>query len=442
MATLWCRYAWLGSGAVEAGVVIEVERGEIVSVQTGVAEAAPGDERLDGVTIPGLANAHSHAFQRALRGRTHGGADSFWAWRARMYELAATLEPEGYHALVRATLAEMLEAGITVVGEFHYLHRPPDGGTYDDPNELGRRVLAAAAETGIRVTLLDTCYLDGGVGRDLDVVQRRFADEDAAAWMERVEALADGGSVAARVGAAVHSVRAVRPAAIAEVAAWAAGREAPLHAHVSEQPEENEACLAAYGTTPTGVFAAAGALGPRFTAVHATHLEGEDVTALGESGSHCCLCPTTERDLADGVGNAGGLALAGARLCVGSDSNAVVDLFEEARAVELDERLVLLRRGVHEPTELLRAATAGGYGSLGWPGGGTLEAGAHADLVNVDLDTVRLAGTPAQHLVEGLVYAATAADVRHVMVAGRWVVRDGRHVEIDTVAELQAALAP
>jgi formiminoglutamate deiminase len=439
MASLWCRYAWLGSGEVVAGVELDVEAGEIIDVRTSIGAPSPGAESLEGVTIPGLANAHSHAFQRALRARTHVGADSFWAWRERMYELARTIEPEHFEALARATFAEMAEAGITVVGEFHYLHHPPGGGAYDDPNELGRRALAAATAVGLRITLLDTCYLDGGIGRDLDPVQRRFADADAAAWAERVGQLDDGDT--ARLGVAVHSVRAVRPAAIAEVVDWAQGRDAPLHAHVSEQPDENEACLEAYGTTPTGVFAAAGALDGRFTAVHATHLDGSDFTLLGESGACCCLCPTTERDLADGVGPAHALAEVGARLCVGSDSNAVVDLFEEARALELDERLVTLRRGLHDSEALLRAATVGGYGSLGWDRGGVLEAGAPADLVNVDLESVRLAGTPSGHLLEGLVYAATAADVRHVMVAGRWIVRDGRHVEIDTVAELQRAVA-
>jgi formiminoglutamate deiminase len=440
MASLWCRYAWLGSGEIEAGVELEIEDGEIAAVVTGVTEAGADAEALDGVTIPGLANVHSHAFQRALRARTHAGADSFWAWRERMYELAATLDPDRYHALARAAFAEMAQAGITVVGEFQYLHHRPDGGAYEDPNELGQRVLAAAAEVGVRITLLDTCYLDGGIGRQLDAVQRRFADTDTTAWAERADALAGGAR--AKVGAAVHSVRAVSPAAIAEVAGWAAAHDAPLHAHVSEQPEENDACVAAYGTTPTGVFAGAGALGPRFTAVHATHLDGADVTALGASGAYFCVCPTTERDLADGVGPAQSLALAGAQLCLGSDSNAVVDLFEEARAVELDERLVRLRRGVHESRALLRAATAAGYRSLGWGAGGTLEAGVPADLVNVDLDTVRLAGTPVTHLLDGLVYAATASDVRHVMVAGEWIVRDGHHVAIDTVAELRGALTP
>jgi cytosine/adenosine deaminase-related metal-dependent hydrolase len=212
-----------------------------------------------------------------------------------------------------------------------------------------------------------------------------------------------------------------------------------LHAHVSEQPAENEACLAEHGATPTAVLADAGAVSERFTAVHATHLSDEDVALLGPA---CvCLCPTTERDLGDGIGPARRLHDAGARLAMGSDSQAVIDLFEEARGVELDERLAAGARGLHRPSDLLRAATANGYASLGWPEGGRLEPGALADLVTVSLDGVRLAGTPPEHAVEAAVFAAAAGDVRHVMMGGRWVVRDGVHMALDVAGELRAALA-
>jgi formiminoglutamate deiminase len=428
VSRLWCELAWLGGERAEPGVLLEVEGDRLTAVTPGTD--APADaERLPGLTLPGLANAHSHAFQRALRGRTQGGRGSFWTWREQMYALADRLDPDSCFALARASFGEMALAGVTVVGEFHYIHHAPGGRPYDDPNAMGHAVAAAAAEAGVRLTLLDACYLHGGL--------ERFRDRDAAAWAERVSALEEG--PASRVGAAIHSVRAVDPASARAVAEWAAVR--PLHAHVSEQPAENEECMAAHGRSPTAVLGDAGALSPRFTAVHGTHLTAEDETLLGVAGAVCCLCPTTERDLADGIGPARRLREAGARLAVGSDSQAVIDLFEEARAIELDERLATGERGLHQAGGLLRAVTAYGYAALGWPEGGRLEAGALADLATVSLDGVRLAGTEADHAVESAVFVAAAGDVRHVMVGGRWTVRDGAHVSLDVAAELREAVA-
>ena len=427
MSRLWCELAWLGDERATADVLIEVEDERLVGVSAGV-ERPRDAERLAGLTIPGLANAHSHAFQRALRGRTQAGRGSFWTWREQMYELADRLDPDSFFALSRAAFGEMTLAGITCVGEFHYVHHAPGGAAYEDANAMGRAVLAAAAEAGIRITLLDACYLQGGI--------ERFRDADADAWAQRVDQLDDG--PAARVGAAIHSVRAVDPGSARAVAEWAGPR--PLHAHVSEQPAENEECLAAHGRTPTELLSDAGALSEGFTAVHATHVTDTDVGLLGAAGATCCLCPTTERDLADGIGGARRLRDGGARLAVGSDSQAVIDLFEEARAVELDERLAGGARGMHRAADLLRAATADGHAALGWPAAGALEAGALADLATISLDGVRLAGTPPEHAVETAVFAATAADVRHVMTGGRWVVRDGAHVSLDVAAELEEAL--
>jgi len=424
MSALWCEWAWLGGDAATAGVLIDVdERGVIACVRAG-AEPLRDAERLRGLTIPGLANAHSHAFQRALRGRAQGPG-SFWTWREQMLALAETIDPDGYRALARATFAEMALAGVTVVGEFHYLHHGPGGVPYDDPNEMGRALMAAAGDVGIRIVLLDACYLHGG--------SARFRDASAEAWAQRASAL----DVTA--GAAIHSVRAVDPEAMRTVAAWAVLRVAPLHAHVSEQPAENTFANETYGRTPTALLADAGVLGERFTAVHATHLTGVDVAMLGVLEGSVCLCPTTERDLADGIGPARALADAGARLALGSDSHAVIDLLEEARAIELDERLASGERGRHAPAQLLAAATAGGYASLGLPAGGRIEVGAPADLTTISLDSVRLAGTPP---LDGVVFCAGAPDVRHVMVGGRRVVRDGAHVTIDVARELREVLAP
>ena len=435
MTTYWCPMAWLGGERPELDVLIEVEDGMIASVASG-ERSPPGDVRvLEGLTLPGLANAHSHAFQRALRGRTQQDRGTFWTWREQMYRLSARLDPDSYLALARATYAEMAMAGVTTVGEFHYLHHTPGGNPYADPNEMGRVLLAAAAEAGVRITLIDGCYLHGGIGEPASDAQRRFSDGSADAWAERVSELAE--SESARVGAAIHSMRAVDPESARTVAAWARARGRPRPPPVSA---ENEACLEAYGRTPTALLAEAGALEAGFTAVHATHLDEGDVALLGGAGACCCVCPTTERDLADGIGRMRPLVDAGASLAVGSDSHAVIDLFEEARAIELDERLASGERGHHNAVDLLRAATEGGHACLGWPDAGRIEPGLRADLVTVSLDGVRLAGTDTENALDAALFAATAADVRHVLVDGNEIVTDGRHTRMDVPRELGEAV--
>jgi len=436
---IWCELAWLGGERAEPGVLIELKDERIASVSVGVASPPAQATSLPGLTIPGLANAHSHAFQRALRGRTQVGRGDFWTWRRGMYEVAETIGPDLYRALARATFGEMALAGITAVGEFNYLHNRPGGARYEDPNALGNVVIDAAREAGIRITLLDTCYLRGGIGQQAEGAQLRFSDGTAEAWAGRVEALEPGDG--ARLGAAIHSVRAVDPEAAAQVAAFAAKRAWPLHAHLSEQPAENEDCVSAYGKSPTRLLAEADALSASFTAVHATHLDDADIELLAGGNSGVCLCPTTERDLADGVGPAHRLAEAGVRLCLGTDSHALIDPFEEARAVELDERLETGTRGGHSAAELLHAATTGGCAAIGWPEAGRIEPGTLADLVTVGLDGVRLAGTSTDHAVESLVFAAGATDVRDVIVGGRFVVRDGAHLGIDVASELSEAIS-
>jgi formiminoglutamate deiminase len=423
--------AWLGPGrGVAERVLIEVE-GERITAVTEGADPPAGTTRLPGVTIPGLANGHSHAFHRALRGRTHRGGGDFWTWRELMYEVAGALDPDRYLELATATYAEMALAGITAVGEFHYLHHDPAGRPYADPNQMGEVLIEAAGRAGVRLTLIDTCYLRAGFdGQALAGAQVRFGDGDADAWAERAGALRDRPGV--RVAAGVHSVRAVDPAAMTTVAAWADGRQAPLHLHLSEQRAENQACLTATGRTPAALAESAGVLGPRTAAVHATHLTDEDVALLGATRTTACFCPTTERDLADGIGPARSLADAGSPLCLGSDSHAVIDLFEEARAVELNERLATERRGHHRPADLLTAATEAGMTALGWDAG-HLAPGHLADLVTVDPRSVRLAGTRRADTVDHLVFAATAADVTSVVVSGRQVVRDGHHLLADDV---------
>ncbi|MFJ5113985.1 formimidoylglutamate deiminase [Streptomyces sp. NPDC088551] len=440
----WLEHAWLGTH-VEPGVAVAVTDGRITDVRTGARTPPPGAVVLRGLTLPGLANAHSHAFHRALRGTVQVGSGTFWTWREIMYGIAAKLTPDSYYALARAVYAEMALAGITAVGEFHYLHHTPDGAPYDRPNAMGEALIAAAAEAGIRITLLDTAYLSSGItkrrgGAPPDRHQIRFSDGTAAAWAERAADLASAheDSAHARIGAAIHSVRAVPAEQLSTVAEWAEAHRAPLHVHLSEQTAENDACLDVHGRTPTRLLADHGVLGARTTGVHNTHLTDEDIALLGAARTGTCMCPTTERDLADGIGPAARLQRAGSPLSLGSDSHAVIDILEEARAMELDERLRTRSRGHWTAAALLHAATSTGHAALGWHEAGRIERGALADLATIALDSVRTAGTLTRLGAETAVFAASAADVRHTVVAGRQIVRDGVHALVPDVPKALA----
>jgi formiminoglutamate deiminase len=429
MTTYLLERAWLGDRFAD-DVLVEVEDGRFASVtpDSDPPRAIP----VRGLVVPGLANTHSHAFHRALRGRTQRERGSFWTWRDQMYAVAARLDPDTYLALARATYREMAAAGITCVGEFHYLHHQPDGTPYADPDEMGAALVEAARQAGIRITLLDTLYLSSGFGAPPEGAQVRYSDGSVEAWVERVEGLVAGlppssasGSQAV-VGAAVHSVRAVPADHLAAVASWVGDR--PFHAHLSEQVAENVACLDAYGVTPARLLADHGLLRPTTSLVHATHLADEDVALIGAARAYASFCPTTERDLGDGIGPSRALHDAGARLTLGSDSHAVVDLFEEMRAVELDERLATHQRGHWTAAELLTAATTDGHASLGWTHAGSIAVGQRADLVVLDPASPRTAGTGRDE--NSVVFAAVAEDVRRVMVDGRWVVEDGDRAQI------------
>ncbi|MEO9238608.1 MAG: formimidoylglutamate deiminase [Jatrophihabitantaceae bacterium] len=440
MTGYWVGHGWLDGDVVD-GLRLVSEAGRWVALERA-PRPAPGDQALPGLALPGLANTHSHAFHRALRGRTHDDGGTFWTWRDRMYALAARLEPESYLALARAVYAEMALAGVSAVGEFHYLHHRLDGTGYRDPNAFGQALIQAATEAGIRITLLDTCYLSGGLDalghRPLRGIQLRFGDGDAAGWCRRVEALAAAHEHTdrVRIGAAIHSVRAVPADQLAPVIDWADGR--PLHAHVSEQPAENAAALATYRRTPTALLAEHGFGGSLHTAVHATHLSEADIAWYGSSGTNVSICPTTERDLADGIGPASALAAAGCTLTLGSDQNAVVDLLEEARALELNDRLATLHRGRFELPQLIESLTDAGQASLGWPDAGRFAVGQRADLIAVRLDTVRTAGT----LPRQAVMAAGSPDIDTVIVDGEVIVTGGRHKLGDVGALLAEAIAP
>lgn len=417
MRVYWAEHAILSNG-LAAGVRIVEEHGRVAAL---TVDAAPEGKRLPGLVLPGFANGHSHAFHRALRGTTHAGGGSFWSWRDHMYAVAATLTPDSYRDLATAVFAEMVLAGYTAVGEFHYVHGEPDGKPYEREAAMERAVLDAAAKAGIRITLLDTLYLEGGVGTSLDERQHRFSDGSIEKWRARRGTLEDGATV--KIGSAIHSVRAVTPDAITAVAELEGGI---VHAHVSEQPAENEQALRAWGATPVELLS--DLLGPRFTAVHATHLTPFDIGALADS--FVCMCPTTERDLADGIGPARELASSGSRLTLGSDQNAVIDPFEELRGLEMNERLRSGQRGRFSPGELLAAATTNGYASLGWADSG-IEVGGLCDIVAVSTNSPRTAGAS----LDQLWLAATSADVTDVIVHGQHVVTEGRH-RLGNVAEL------
>ena len=354
--------------------------------------------RLPGLTLPGLANAHSHAFHRALRGARAGGGDTFWTWRERMYAVAERLDPEQLLHLARAVYAEMALAGVTCVGEFHYLHHAAGGKVQrperDRPPAHPGRRRRRPADHPARRLLPGRRLRPGGDPVPLAGVQLRFGDGTAAAWAERVSGFGcDSLGMAAphaRLGAAIHSVRAVAPDQVPEIMAWSHAHGAPVHAHLSEQPLENAESRAAFGRTPAEVLYDAGALGPRTTLVHATHLTERDVDLLGGSLSTVCMCPLTEADLADGVGPAPALAAAGSPLALGSDGHSVIDLIEEARWMELSQRLVTRRRGHFSAADLAAAATATGHACLGWPEAGEIVPGAYADLVTLPLDSPRL----------------------------------------------------
>jgi formiminoglutamate deiminase len=401
-----CGLALVGTdtgGAFEQGVRIEVDGGVITRIDLRTV-AQPGDIGLVAV-VPGFVNAHSHAFHRRLRGWTHDDGGDFWQWRTRMYAEAAALTPDGYRELATRVFTEMRDAGYTSVSEFHYVHRRPDGTPYP-AHDMEIALADAATSAGIRLVLLDTLYVRGGVGAPLAPEQKRFGDADVHAWLHRWRSLRDALSAYPLVtlGAAVHSVRAVEPADLSAVGAGLPA-DVPLHVHVSEQPAENEQCLAAYGVTPTALLAAHGLVTERLSAVHATHLTDEDIRLLGDARATIVMCPTTEADLGDGIGPAPELLAAGAPLAIGSDQNAVIDPWEEVARLELDQRLRLQRRGIFTPAQLWRA----GSGTDG------LRAGAPFDAVEIDLGSARIAGADPYQLP----LVARSGDVLGTIVAGR-----------------------
>jgi formiminoglutamate deiminase len=362
------------------------------------------------LTLPALATAHSHAFQRALRGDAQrpgpDGTDDFWSWRTAMYRLADGLDPESIHRISLVAYRELFAAGVRTVGEFHYVHHQPGGAPYDDRTILAEAVIRAARDAGLRIALLRVIYARAGAGRPPEGAQRRFSDPDLDRALADIDALrarfADDPAV--RVGVAPHSVRAVPPEWLRRIADYANQYDLPLHMHVAEQPAEIAACLAETSLRPVELLADRGVLGPRFVAVHATHLAPHEPRLLGDARAFACLCPTTERDLGDGLPDVGALRAAGVRLCAGVDSHVITDPLEDLRGIDLGERLrtmkrVTLRDASRTPAEeLWRVGSIEGAIACGFP-----DAGGE---VAIDRDAPELALVRDEHLLDAIVYSS------------------------------------
>ena len=438
-------------GRFQSGAAIVTDGARIVALG-----AVPADVEVvrlrNRAALPGLVNAHSHAFQRAIRGRTEHRspghqADDFWTWREQMYAAAMRLSPEGLFAVSRMCFLEMALAGTTSVGEFHYLHRAPDGSAYADPNELAHRVIAAAQEVGLRIALLRVAYARSGFQLQPNPLQARFIDPDVETYLDTSGQLRRAyADERAWVGVAPHSIRAAPRTWLTEIGAWARERSLPIHMHVAEQPNEVRACQAEHGKTPVGLLDELGLLGPRFTAVHAVHLDAADKKALRDSGSHICACPTTERNLGDGI-----VDPEVTRIALGSDSQVQIAPLEDARELEYHLRLQRLERAVLAPREgtggmsglaarLFQCASANGARSIG-AGSGELEPGASADFFTVDLDDPSIAGAGADALLPAVVFSLERTAIRDVVVRGARIIEDGRHArQAEIVADFTRAM--
>ncbi len=388
--------------------------------------------------VPGFVNAHSHAFQRLIRAKSESRALSgrdFWSWRGTMYHAAAQLTPTEVYDVARMAFLEMLLAGITMVGEFHYLHTDPSGKPYEDPNLLAKQVIAAARSVGLSITLLRSAYLRSGYGLPPDVGQTRFFESAASFLSNMDELLRHYSALRGEVsfGVAPHSLRAVPLDAVLAIAEWTRARHLPLHMHVSEQVAENEACAREYGETPVTLLSRHGILDAAFTAIHATHVREEEYAALSEAGSVICACPSTERNLGDGIFAADKAMQAGICIALGSDSQAQIDPLEDARELEYhlrlrDQKRAILDRvadiGIAE--RLLACATRNGAQTLAVKTG-EFGPGFFADGFTIALQDVSLAGCSAQDLPAALVFSMQPRSVRDVIVRGEWIVKEGEH---------------
>ncbi len=398
--------------------------------------------------FPGLVNGHSHAFQRVIRGRTEyrsgNSTDSFWTWREMMYHAATLLSPDDIYDASRMAFLEMALSGITAVGEFHYLHNGPDGTPYPDPNLMAKQVIGAARDVGLRIALLRVAYGRSGFETPPDPRQLRFIEEPKT-YLENVQALTaevtDKNFV--WTGVAPHSVRAVPLDYFKEIVEFANQRKMPVHMHVAEQPAEITSCIAEYGRSPIALLETEGLLSNRFTAVHTIHITEKAARALGKAQAMVCACPTTERNLGDGVVPASILIAEGVRISLGTDSQIQIDLLEDARELEYHLRLKQLERVVMADDDgsksslasrLFTCSTINGAISIG-SNSGALADGTPADFFTVDLNDTSIAGASAEDLLANVVFSLSRTAVRDVVVGGKMIVEDGRHSDQDEILE-------
>ncbi len=434
MVSLWFERAWIGN-RWEKGVRLRIADGRIAAVETSVA--ADGADERHRAGLPGLCNVHSHGFQRGMAGlseRRSRPHDNFWSWREIMYRFLDRLTPEDVAAITAQAYAEMLETGFTRVGEFHYLHHAPDGSRYDDPNLLAREVIRAARDVGIRIALLRVAYARAGYQTDPNPQQVRFIEDSPDVYLKNLEQLLDVNDDMAWIGVAPHSVRAVPLDYLKTIVAFANERGLPVHMHVAEQPAEVSACIAEYGRSPVALLETEGLLSKRFTAVHAIHVTPKAIAALARSGAFVCACPTTERNLGDGVVPADAYFDGGVRIALGSDSQIQIDLLEDARELEYHLRLQKMERNVLAPMlaeRLFDCATINGAASIGFDGG-RIKPGAPADFFTVDLNDLSIAGSSPDDLLTNIVFSLARTAVRDVVVAGKRIIENGKH-QADTL---------
>jgi formimidoylglutamate deiminase len=444
MSTLWTPRAWL-KNAWQENVLLRVDASGRWSEITSNITTPPSDaDVLQGPVLPGLINAHSHAFQRAFAGlaeRRESDADDFWSWRDRMYRVALRITPEHLRAIAAHLYVELLRGGYTHVCEFHYLQHDRDGKPYADPLELSWAVADAAEEAGIGLTMLPVLYERAGFTQPaLRDDQRRFRTSPQSVWAAR-HSLATSRRRLLNAGVAIHSLRAAAPESITMLRKLADGFDGPVHIHVAEQTAEVEDCLAATGSRPIEWLARAGFLDRRWQLVHATHSVRKEIDAVAASGAGVVICPSTEGNLGDGLCDLPGWLDAGVPMTLGSDSHVTREWREELRWLDYGQRLMRRQRNVAaapkdgEPSTAQRlfARVVDGSAAAGESSWG-LTVGARADALVVDTAGASLLGIPAAHLMDALVFSSPGRPWRDVMVAGHWVVREHRHSTGDTIA--------
>jgi formimidoylglutamate deiminase len=427
------------------GKVLVTESGQFSELPDEVNTASTRIVDLRGkALLPGFVNVHSHSFQRLIRGRSESrivSGKDFWSWRGTMYHAASQLSPGEVYDVARMAFLEMVLAGTTTVGEFHYLHNAPNGESYDDPNLLSKQVIAAAQSVGIRIVLLRTAYLRSGYELPRDPGQTRFF-ESSNAFLKNMSALIRECSASpsdVRFGVAPHSIRAVPLPDLKDITAWSRENKLPLPMHVAEQIAESTACVREYGSTPVALLGKEGLLGPDFTAVHAIHISPEEIAMLADANATICSCPTTERNLGDGIVAADQVINAGISIALGSDSQAQIDPLEDARELDYHLRLERRERAILDQiaaktlaSQLFDCATVNGARSLGLPGG-EIASGSFADFVTIDLNDPSIAGHSTEDLLPIIVFSLNRSAIRDVVVNGRFILRDQQHPHQDEI---------